>query len=53
LSRLLSEPSFAEAAEAFGARVAADVDRSPIVEILEGLAGAGAEAEPNPLRLAS
>jgi hypothetical protein len=53
VARLFDEPGFAAAADALGARVAADVASSPIAEELEAIAGAGAEEEPNPLRLAS
>jgi MGT family glycosyltransferase len=52
LSRLLGEPAFTEAAAALGTRIAADVDNSPLVEVLEALAGSDAEEEANPLRLA-
>jgi hypothetical protein len=38
LKRLLAEASFAEAAAKLGAAVADDLVRSPVVELLEGLA---------------
>ncbi len=51
LKRLLTEPSFAEAAGKLGAAVGEDAARSPVVELLESLVPARAVKNANPRML--
>lgn len=45
IAALLSDPRFARAADAFGAQVADEIERSPVIEELEGIALATAGQE--------